>query len=298
MEGFQEIVLSVFEMTRIAEPMAAAGGFRFVPLPDAPKEQFAAWHVPQGCSRIEQALLVPADDDSGKGNLRLVVFHNAPKRVMRSSQRSWDTGGIFDIDVFSKDVNAAYAGLQSFGWTGLGDPVDYSEAAFEVRQVVAVGPDGLMVAIIQPHKPPTFPLPPFEAMSRIFNSTQMVSDYNRASHFYRETLGWQLMVEFHISDAVEPGASVLGLPLPFAKDVVRHVGIFHPRGINDGSVELIENATMHGKDFPEHCVALILDCCRSGFLLRTLGAMPTRSWAAAVFCTPRPLPSTWRLWAA
>lgn len=253
--GFHEIVLSVFDIERIARPMCEIWPFSPRRLPDAPAGQFTAWHVPAGCTRIEQAFLMPKDSETGRGGMRLVKFHGVPQRVMRSSQRSWDTGGIFDIDVFSRDVDTAYRRLQTHGWTALGEPVDYSEAHFHVRQVVAVGPDGLMVAIIQRYKPPVDGLPPFDLMSHIFNSTQMVRNYERSAAFYRDILGWPPSLEFIMENAAEPGADVLGLPMPHAVAAVRKLGMFKPPGVADGAVELIENASMHGQDFAAHCVA-------------------------------------------
>lgn len=253
--GFHEVVMSVFDIDRIARPMTATGAFELRALPDAPPGQYAAWHLPATCTRIEQACLAPRGSTDGKGGLRLVRFHGVDQRVMRSSQRSWDTGGIFDIDVFAKDADALYRLLQRHGWTALGEPVDYSEAIFSVRQVVAVGPDGLMVAIIQRYSPPVEEVPAFESVSQIFNSTQMVRDYDRARAFYLDVLGWETRLEFTIDHAAEPGADVLGLPMPQAESAVRRIGMFRPKGTAVGSIELIENCTMRGRDFTEHCVA-------------------------------------------
>ncbi len=152
--GIREAVFSTFDLDRIATPLVEVGLFERVALPDAPREQFAQWHAPTACTRIEQALLVAKDSPSGCGALRLVKFHDVPQQVMRSSQRSWDTGGIFDVDVFTTDCTGVYRALQRHGWTALGEPVDYSEAMFSVRQVVAAGPDGFMLAMIQRYSPP------------------------------------------------------------------------------------------------------------------------------------------------
>ncbi|MHB8286684.1 MAG: hypothetical protein ACYDD1_18680, partial [Caulobacteraceae bacterium] len=107
--GLQEIVFSVFDIDRIAAPMMAVGGYTRTDLPDAPPEQWAAWDVPAACTRIEQCLLTAAGDD--RGHLRLVVFHGVEREVIRSSQSPWDTGGIFDVDIFSKDVSGVYRRL-------------------------------------------------------------------------------------------------------------------------------------------------------------------------------------------
>lgn len=252
--GIDEVVFSTFDIDRASAALIAVGGFRRVDLPDCRPEQFAAWQVPAGCTRIEQALLSAPGDD--RGRLRLVVFHGVEKELIRPSQRSWDTGGVFDLDMFSRDVRGVYRRLQQdFGWTAFGEPVDYEMGEFDVTQVVAKGPDGLMLAIIQPHKPPTFPLPEFTALSRVFNSTQMVRDLDAALAFYCDVLGWQALVKEEVQGCEEPGRDVLGLPMPVAKDWLRRVAIVHPNGINDGSVELIEIGGVEGADYSARAVA-------------------------------------------
>jgi predicted enzyme related to lactoylglutathione lyase len=256
----QEAVVSVFDLDRIVAPLTQVCGYVEHALPDAPPEQFQAWNLPPTCERIEQRLLVPgpsgAFGDEGRGALRLVRFHGvAEQKVMRSSQRSWDTGGIFDVDMFSADVDRVYRGLQRHGWTALGEPVDYSEAHFSVRQVVAMGPDGLVLAIIQRYAPYVEGLNPAGLLSPVFNSTQMVADFDAAMAFYGETLGFQLRVEFTVADVVEPGADVLGLPLPQAKASRRKLAMFKPDGPGEGGVELIQNLDMTGRRCDADCVA-------------------------------------------
>jgi hypothetical protein len=92
------------------------------------------------------------------------------------------------VDVFSADVDRLYRGLQGFGWTAMGDPVDYSEAHFSVRQVVALGPDGLALAVIQRYRPEIPDLDSTGATSPIFNSTQTVCDYDASARFRRSRL--------------------------------------------------------------------------------------------------------------
>ena len=252
--GIREAVFSTFDIDRISKPMVEVGLFKRIALPDAPREQFTQWHVPAACTRIEQALLVPRDSANGCGALRLVKFHGVEQQVMRSSQRSWDTGGIFDVDVFTTDCTGVYRQLQKYGWTALGEPVDYSEAMFSVRQVVAVGPDGFMLAMIQRYSPPVENQPKNQPMSPIFNSTQMVADFDRAVAFYTQILGFGTRMTFPVKNTVEPGADVLGLPLPYARDADRMIGMFHPPGLSTG-VELIVNKSMRGRDFSATCIA-------------------------------------------
>jgi len=256
----QEAVVSVFDIERLVRPLVEVCGYIEQALPDAPGEQFAAWGLPPECERIEQRLLVPGPSDAfgsdGRGALRLVRFHGVEEqKVMRSSQRSWDTGGIFDVDMFSVDVDSIYRGLQRHGWTALGEPVDYSEAQFSVRQVVAIGPDGLVLAIIQRHAPFVNGLDPKGWLSPVFNSTQTVSDFDAAMRFYGEVLAFELRGEFTVEDVVEPGANVLGLPLPHAKAAQRRLAMFKPEGPSLGGVEFIQNLDMQGRRCDADCVA-------------------------------------------
>lgn len=251
--GLQEAVASVSDARRISEVFTAVGGWSVRKLADAPPAQWRAWRVPRRCTRIEQWLLRPARDD--KGFVRLVKFHGVPQRVMRSSGRTWDTGGIFDVDVYSRDVSKTYRKLQTLGWSALGEPVDYRESYLHVRQVVASGPNGFMLAMIQRYSPPVTDVPAFENMSMIFNSTQMVASLDRALDFYTRVLGWTVNNRFDIRNQAEPGADVLGLPQPQADGAVRRLAMLRSPWENPAAVELIENQSMRGRDFSADCVA-------------------------------------------
>lgn len=259
--GIQEVVISVFDFDHLAVPFADTGDFERIALPDAPKEQWAAWKVPAQCTRIEQVLLRAKGSAAGQGSMKLVKFHGVDQKVMRSSQRSWDTGCIFDVDVRSRDTAAAYKRLQQLGWTALGEPVEYTEHTFHVIQSVAVGPNGFMLAIIQSLGTAPSDSPPFKVMSPIFNSTQMVADLDKALDFYTRVLGFSTAVRFDINHQAEPGADVLGLPLPQAETADRKLAMLRsPEGVSADSkalaaVELIENASMKGRDFAKDCVA-------------------------------------------
>lgn len=257
LSGIQEIVVSVFEFDHLAVPFVSTGDFTRVALPDAPKEQWTAWKVPAACTRIEQVLLKHNGTPGGEGSIKLVKFHGAPQRVMRSSQRSWDTGGIFDIDVSSTDTVAAYRHLQRHGWTAMGEPVEYREDDIHALQVVAVGPNGFNVAIIQ-NFPPRTDKPPYRMLSSYGGGTQMVADLDRAIAWYRDILGFKTNRRFDIQGQDEPGYDVIGLPKPYSKTVLRRLTMMGGPalpGHRGAGVELIENKGMYGRDFSEHCVA-------------------------------------------
>ena len=55
-QGFHEVVHSAFAIDRLAGPLCTVGGWTRTDLPDAPPEQWAAWHVP---------LIIGADYNGG-----------------------------------------------------------------------------------------------------------------------------------------------------------------------------------------------------------------------------------------
>ncbi len=250
--GIQEVVASVSDIPRIARVFTRIANYRVVRLPDARREQWSAWRVPRGVQRIEQCLLLPAG--TAKGAIRLVQFHGGRQRLMRSSAHTWDPGGIFDIDVYTRDARKVYRALQAEGWSAYGEPTDYSWGGFDVCEVVATGPDGLVIALIEPKQiPPGFR--GFRGFTRAFNSAQIVSDYDATLRFFTDQLGWQVFVDTAVQGTLEPGAEVLGIPPAFAANVLRRIGIVHPDGSNDGSLEPIAMPELLGRNVSKHCVA-------------------------------------------
>lgn len=253
MSGFDEIIFSVFDIGRASAALIDVGGWRLGETVPLPAGQLAAWGLPAHASGA-QALLLPPEGE--RGRLRLVTFEGVEPELIRPSQRIWDSGGIFDLDLFSTDVRGAYRRLQrDHGWTALGEPTDYVIGPFDVTQVVAIGPDGLVLAMIEPRHKDGMDLPAAGTLSRAFNSTQLVRDMDVALAFYRDTLGWRETMVSEVVGEREPGANVLGLPMPHALASRRRIAIVHPEGLNDGSVELMHIGGMTGEDYAARCIA-------------------------------------------
>ena len=252
--GFNELVVSVFDIGRIRAVFESIGGWTARPLPDAPVEQYAAWHVPAECQKITQ-LLLSANAD-GRGALRLVKFEGVTEQVlMRPAQHTWDTGGLFDFDVYVEDMQKVYRALQRCGWTAFGVPTDYAWGGFDVCEGVMVGPDGIVVGLLKAYGKVMIDLPPIAGMSRAFNASQVVRDYDVAMDFHLNQLGWKALVDTEVIGVEEPGRNILGIPRPLATSTRRRVGIVHPGGLNDGSIEIIEMKELDGHDYAANCVA-------------------------------------------
>jgi catechol 2,3-dioxygenase-like lactoylglutathione lyase family enzyme len=180
-----------------------------------------------------------------RGFFTIVEWERPDLPLIRPSGRSWDSGGVFDVNVRVADIDESYARLLDAGWHGYGDPVSFRWDRFDVRQVVMQGPDGVVLALIEdPDRYGDGATPWSEA----FNSTQVVRDLPRARHFYEVALGFSTFTEASWTEE-EPGFQVLGLPRPYASIVPRRVAILHPRGLNEGSVELLAFDGLSGRDF-------------------------------------------------
>lgn len=204
---------------------------------------------------------------AARGAIRLVQLPGVVAPRMRDGAQAWDTGGIFDINL------RALAGIaplhEAFGAAGFvaHSPVtDWDFGPLSVREVVESDADGLCIALMERVRPA---LTGYEglggAASWVFNSTQVVNDFDAARALYCDALGWQVVQETQGFAAVDAsGANCMGLPLSLAPDIPMRIGIYHPHGRMEGSVEVIAFG-VKGHDFSASCVA------------------PNRGWAALRF---------------
>lgn len=186
MLGLQEIVVSVFNLDRAAAPFVELGGYVETHLADASPGERSAWHVPAECHRVEQRILQLPGESTGA--IRLIKFHGVEQELIRPSPRSWNTGGICSFDVWSKDGRQLFDRLQrDYGWSSHGEPVDFLMGPYDLTEVMALGPDGLGLSIVEARQAGDFEMR-YGAMSRVFNIVQMVRDFEPATHFFREIL--------------------------------------------------------------------------------------------------------------
>ena len=115
-------MISVFDLDRTATPLIEACGYRPVVLPEASKDELAFWGI-EGGPPVQQRLLLPEQET--RDATHLLAFSDREGVLIRPSQRSWDTGSIFDVDLLTADVCTVYRHLQhGFGWTAFGEPAN------------------------------------------------------------------------------------------------------------------------------------------------------------------------------
>lgn len=245
--GFQEVVFSVTDPEGAASFYREVAGWEEVHRGAGGADLARFWNLEAGQEIREILLRNPGD---GQGYLRLVGFPGAEGVQIRSNAQTWDTGGIFDVNVRVRDIHQKFSQFRERGWYFYSDPIQFRFGPFVVWEVLARGPDGVVISMVERVAPPLEGWPNLRELSHIFNSTQIVSDFDRSRAFYEEILGFKVYLE-HEGPSPAPGPNVLGLPHNLAAEVSRRVVILSPDGTNSGSVELISFEGLVGADFAD-----------------------------------------------
>jgi len=244
-QGFHEVVFSVSDLEAASEFYLEVAGWEVIVEGEASPGLAAHWGLGEH-QIVEEALL--RNPGTEHGWLRLVRFPGTEQKQIRSSAQTWDTGGIFDVNVRVLDIHAKFQQLCEHGWQFYSDPVRFQFGPFVVWEVLAKGADGVVFAMVERLQPPLEGWPNLREFSHIFNSTQVVHDLDAGVAFYRDVLGFKVYLE-HEGPSEAPGPNVLGLPYNLASAISRKIVILSPDGSNSGSVELIAFDGLTGADF-------------------------------------------------
>ena len=248
--GFREVVVSVGDLEASIELYRTIAGWEVAHRGPAADGQAAAWGLDPDVP-IQEALL--RNPGAEGGFLRLVRFEGLPQEVIRSSAQSWDTGGFFDFNVRVANARAKFRQLQDLGWHAYSDPQEFSFGKFVVREVLIRGPDEVVLAMIERVAPPLEGWPHLRELSRIFNATQVVRDFDRSFDFYTRVLGFRVYLE-HAGASKQPGPNVLGIPHNLTAELPRKVAILSPDGRNSGSIEILSFEGLEGADHSPRAV--------------------------------------------
>ncbi len=243
--GYQEVVFSVSDLADTVTTYQEVAGWQVLETGAVPRQLLDAYEL-AGEVRAQQVLL--NNPGTERGYLRLMQFEGAEQQQIRSNAQTWETGGWFDVNARVVDMDAKFTQLQARGWQAGSDPVEFTFGPFVVKEWLARGHDGVVLALIERVAPPLTGWPHLTELSRFFNATQIVRDMQSALAFYRDVLGFKTYLEHHGASS-KPGPNVLGLPHNLATEVDRHVYILHPQGSNEGSIELLSFDGLSGRDF-------------------------------------------------
>lgn len=261
--GFQEAVAIVADDRRSAERLCKALGYEVRCRGAVPDEALTLLGVQGGRGATETLIGHP---DAARGDIRLMAFDGAPADLMRDGAQAWDTGGLFDVNIraLAGGIEPLHRALGDAGFVARSPVVAWDFGPLSVKEVVESDADGLCIALMERISPP---LTGYEAVggaaSWVFNATQVVADFDAARSLYVDVLGWTAVQETTGFVAEGAGLNCMGLPLSLAPTIPMRIGIYHPRGRMEGSVEIVSYGC-GGHDF-------------------SAAAPPKRGWAALRF---------------
>lgn len=251
---FREAVVSVRDGEQVAELLTGGFGWLERDSVDVGRPQMRVWRLPATATARQWLLMAPGTDN---GYLRLVQFDGVKQQLIRPFDQAWDTGGLFDVNVRTDNLEALYGLLAREGWHAVSEPVHIRLPGFEQKQWFPRSPDGLRISPIErvpgqeksaaPRAGSSAPA------SRAFNATQIVADLEAAIAFYRDVLGFELMVE-SLDTTLDPGPNVFGLPYNLLEDMKLPFAALSADGSREGTLELISFERAEGRHFAERAV--------------------------------------------
>ncbi len=249
-DGWHRLWLSVADLEASAAFHAEVLGFATLEAP-APlaRATLDRWGLGADVSARATTLAVPG---TTRGHLILVTFAGPglPAAPLRSSARTWDTGGFSGFNLRVGSIEPLFREMQRRGWHGHSDPVTFELDRFAVREALLTGPDGTMIGPIERLRPELEPGWRTTPASRPFNLFMTVRDFATQRAFLTEALGFTRYLH-QAGPAAEPGPNIFGLPHEVVAEVAREVEWLHPRGENEGAIAIMVFEGATGRSFAE-----------------------------------------------
>ena len=242
--GFSEAGISTTDIDCWVNLLAEIGRWEVLWRGESPDSIKPLWGLDREC-RVQECLM--GSPGATNGYIRLFQFECGEQEEIRAGTGTWDSGGIFDLDIRVPALNRFVAPLEHRGWRGVSPPVDWQFGEVQVREWLTTGPDAVIIALIERLAPPLDEdWHDIEKFGHVFNSSQIVADMDRAISFY-EKLGF-LEVLHHHAPLSGRGGEVLGLSPEKAPDIPVDLVILQPEGAMSGSVELVKIEEQNGQD--------------------------------------------------
>ena len=140
--------------------------------------------------------------------------------------------------------------MHALHWHGASPPIRWDFGGLIVKEWLTRGPDNVRLALIERIEPPLPGADQPVGLGPVFNSSQIVRDMDAALDFYCRVLGFQRAVSFQ-TGPLPPAANVMGLPPGLAAQASIDLHILHPKGVMEGSVEIVSVNGAGGLDLSD-----------------------------------------------
>lgn len=245
----QEFVIGVSDIERALPAFRDVLQWKILQAGPASATVARAWGLP-GKSRINEVLLGNAA--SRYGFVRLVQIADVPQQQIRPMGRWWDTGGMYNLNVLVRDLDAVEAGLTKNGWHAV-SLVDAYEYPGNVRgkSQMMVGPESVVLSFQQRISPPLSGWPEFTGAAHIETGYQIVSDFDKANAFWKDIIGLTTR-EPRVRKSDKPvGKNDYGLPHNLVGVEDSRQGGAYPRKGGEQLIGLRQFVSATGFDFSE-----------------------------------------------
>lgn len=246
--GFSEAGICVQDMSPWVELFTGLGGWEISWQGSVSPGTLQLWGLGREVKAKECLLTKPGQES---GSIRLFKLEGVEQVGIRDKSATWDSGGIFDLDIRVNELYPFVEPLHQRDWAGISEPVDWQFGELEVREWLTRGPDDVVLALIQRIAPPLEGWDDLRGFSHIFNSSQIVHDMDKAIRFY-QALDFKVFVD-HAGPLANRGGEVLGLDPSIAPKTPVRLVIMQPQGKLEGSVELVsfENPDQKGDNLAD-----------------------------------------------
>ena len=208
-----------------------------------------AAYLTGGRNDVSGRYAVVKSPDFDQGWARIIELQGVEQHIIRANAQAWDTGGVFSLMTRSANLERNKTDAEDAGWTAYNEPYDFGFGALKLRNIVLRGPDGVNLAIYEWVQPKRDDVPSPGAVSKAFNSMQMVADIEAAKDFYIDALDFEVYQQGAFIDP-EDRPTNFALPVNYAAKIPRDYAILTPAEADDaaGRVELMQFRGFEGRD--------------------------------------------------
>ena len=248
--GVQEMLVSVKFLERETEMYKEVAGWEVAYEGHAASDQAVHWGLSKDVRINEVVLRVPG---TKQGFLRLVQFIDVPQVRIRSSGRHFDTGGIFNINAWVKDMEGTFEELRDHGFSSFSDPTYYTLFGEKFGGGVLRGHDDIVINLLHRVNEANLTVAPFTKMSQVDNATQIVGDYDESFDFFANKMGWHVRWEASPTWP-EDGSNNMGLPNSLVQEGKVHeraASFMFDQNADGGRIEIFGVEGITGQDFSD-----------------------------------------------
>jgi hypothetical protein len=249
-QGWQEAVVSVSNFDAHLRVFRDVIGWQVMHRGRVAPGQLAAWGI-SGDAIVDEIVL--GQRGAVRGFIRLVRFpgHRDRERI-RSSAQPWEAGGWSGVNVRVRDIDTVFRRLQQAGFQAYSDPVEFRVPPYRVREAMMMGPDGLVLGLLERVDPPFRDFEWTSLVSRPVTAFTVVRDLDAVGDTL-ERIGLQTRLSYD-GAAAEPGPNLFGLPHDLVGNVTRHVRWWR---LGDGDEGMIAAMSFEGLAGRSHVEAAV-----------------------------------------